>query len=321
MSAPWHFGLCGPVLEANGFQPIPISLPHQSDPDRGKKPPPSLDAWSQPAPVSSRLPRYARCGTGILTATTPAVDIDVRHLELADALDRLVVKEVGDAPVRFGQAPKRLRVYSTPAPFPKIATAGYRLPGDAPDDKAHKVEILGDGQQFVAHGVHPATGNPYAWPDDDLLNLERDDLPVLTPELAARIRDLAEAILARAGTLAARRVSGSQPTGQRRPGRAPRPVRDLTEARHVLELLHSIDPSGLDYDTWVAVAYGLKAAFGEHGRRPWLAWSRRSAKDVAPTTERTWKSVKPNRCGWRYLERIHGALVAERIARRSQADE
>ena len=101
-----------------------------------------------------------RCGTGILTATTPAVDIDVRHAELADAIDRMVVKLVGDAPVRFGQAPKRLRVYRTAAPFAKLSTAGYRLPGDEPGAKAHKVEILAAGQQFVAYGVHPVHRAP-----------------------------------------------------------------------------------------------------------------------------------------------------------------
>ena len=69
MSAAWTFGQAGPALEANGFSALPISLPDPSDKDLGKKPPPSLPNWSRPAPVASRLPRYAACGTGILTAT------------------------------------------------------------------------------------------------------------------------------------------------------------------------------------------------------------------------------------------------------------
>ena len=47
-----------------------------------------------------------------------------------------------------------------------------------------------------------------------------------------------------------------------------------------------IDPSGLDYDAWIAIAYGLKAALGEHGREPWLAWSGRSAKHGASGSDR-----------------------------------
>ena len=139
--------------------PLPISLPHPSDPDLGKKPPASLAEWSTPAPVASRLPRYAACGTGILTATTPAVDIDVRHAELAEAIDRMVVEMVGDAPVRFGQAPKRLRVYRTAEPFAKLSTAGYRLPGDEPGAKAHKVEILAR-RAAVRRLRHPSRHGP-----------------------------------------------------------------------------------------------------------------------------------------------------------------
>jgi hypothetical protein len=143
MTAPWSFALAGPILEANGFQPLPITRPHPSDPNLGKKPPSRLLEWQIPAPVASRLPRYADCGTGILTATTPAVDIDVRHAEIADAIDRMVVEEIGDAAVRYGQAPKRLRVARATAPFGKVATQGYRLPGDAPGAKAHKPRFPG----------------------------------------------------------------------------------------------------------------------------------------------------------------------------------
>jgi hypothetical protein len=322
MTALWSFGHCGPILEANGLQPIPISLPHPSDPDLGKKPPGTLEAWSRATLVATRLPRYAGCGTGILTATTPAVDIDARHAELADAIDRMVFKHIGDAPVRYGQAPKRLRVYRTAEPFTKLSTAGYRLPGDEPGAKTHKVEILGDGQQFVAYGMHPATGRPYAWPDDNLLDLERDDLPELTPAMAVRIRDAADAMLAKAGTVSARGASSTRPAALHRLGPAPRPVRDLAEARRVLDLLRSIDPSELDRDTWIRSAYGVKAALGECGKSAWLAWSAHSTKHGASgrtdTPARMWARVNPQRCGWRYLERLHGELTAGRIIRGSQ---
>ena len=225
----------------------------------------------------------------------------------------MVVELVGEAPVRFGQAPKRLRPYRTNEPFAKLATAGYRLPGDEPGGKPHKVEVLGVGQQFVAYGIHPGTGRPYAWPDDDLLNLERDDLPELTADAAARIVAKAGTMLARVGTMA---TNGRQQSaaGPRRPGPQPRPVRDLGEARRVLDVLRGIDPSGLDYDTWIRVAYGIKAAIGDHGEGVWLAWSRASVRHDGTsgkrgTPERAWRGIKPNRCGWRFLERVAQELA------------
>ena len=99
------FGEAGPALEEAGFQALPITPPDPGDRDAGKKPPASLARWQHPRPVAERLPRYAGCGVGLLTATTPAVDIDVRHLEIADAVDRVVVAALGDAPVRYGAAP------------------------------------------------------------------------------------------------------------------------------------------------------------------------------------------------------------------------
>jgi hypothetical protein len=313
VTAAWAFGRAGPALEANGFAVLPISLPHHGDPTLGKRPPSSLPDWSTPAPAASRLPRFAGCGTGVLAATTPAVDIDVRHPELAEAIDRTVVGMAGEAPVRFGQAPKRLRVYRTAEPFAKLATAGYALPGDGPGDKAHKLEVLAAGQQFVAYGVHPGTGRPYAWPFDDLRDLERDDLPELSADSAARVVAVADRMLARVGTVVGTGRSSAKPRSAFAGGAAPRPVRDLAEARQVLETLEAIDPSGLDYDAWIRVGYGLKAALGEHGRSAWLAWSRASARHDGTlgdrgTPERTWRGIRPARCGWRYLGRLAGEL-------------
>jgi putative DNA primase/helicase len=304
------FGEAGPILEAACFQPIPITLPCSGSANAGKAP--AVDGWQLYRPVADRLPRYARCGVGLLTAPTPALDIDVRHAEASDAIDRAVVAEIGDAPVRYGAAPKRLRLGRCEVPFKKLSTRDYRLPGDQPGAKPHKVEVLADGQQFVAYGVHPDTGRPYFWPFDAPLNLERDDLPELTAETAARIIAAAEAILSKAGTVAGSRTRLPPQPAELKPGPGPRPVRDLAEVKRVRDVLKSIDPSTLDYDTWVATAYGMKAALGDHGRGPWIAWSRRSAKHGASgasdTPERVWKSVKPTRCGWKFLERLAGEI-------------
>ena len=54
--------------------------------------------------------------------------------------------------LRIGRAPKRLLVYRTEAPF-----KGFKL---------SPIEILCDGQQFVAYHIHPDTGRPYEWPEE-----------------------------------------------------------------------------------------------------------------------------------------------------------
>jgi hypothetical protein len=308
MNAP-TFAEAAPILERNGFQPLPISLPRAGDRGAGKRPPASLRGWTNPRPAAELVPRYGRCGVGLLARTTPGVDIDVRHAELADAIGRALAAAIGEAPVRYGAAPKRLLLCRTAEPFKKLATRDFRLPGDEPGDKPHKVEVLGDGQQFVAFGIHPATGLPYFWPFDSPLDLERGDLPELTAAAAAGVVAKAEAILGRAGTVVlASRAGQARPRGRPAPGPAPRPVKDAAEARLALAALRSIDPAPLDYDTWVRVAYGLKAALGEPGASVFAAWSAGSAKDVPTTTATTWDSVKPSRCGWRFLDRLAGEI-------------
>jgi len=298
-----NFGQAAPVLEANGFQPIPITLPNQCDPNAGKRP--AIEHWQHPRSVAELLPRYGRFGTGILTAVTPAVDVDVRVLEVAEAIDHVVLRVVGDAPIRIGRAPKRLRLCRTLTSFSKLATPEYTLPGDKPTDKPHKVEVLGDGQQFVAFGIHPDTGHPYHWLDFSPLDLERQDLPELTAGKADEIVAEADQLLRRAGGRIRSRSAGtSKPASLRQPGPPPRPARSLAEARQVLEALRRIDPNRLDYDGWVRVGFGLKAALPEYGRELWLAWSGKSEKDQPEFTARTWGWIKPQRCGWRYLLKL-----------------
>jgi hypothetical protein len=215
---------------------------------------------------------------------------------------------LGDGPLRFGQPPKRLRVYRTDAPFPKVASRELVLPGDAPGDRPHRVEVLADGQQWVAYGTHPGTGRPYAWPDSSPLDLEWQDLPQIDAAAAARFVAEAEGLLVRhfhARPKEGRRPRARTAPGDWKPGPPPRPVRDLGEARAVLAALDRLPNADLAYDDWIAVGYALKAALGEAGRQVFLAWSATSAaKDDPAATGRAWESIRPGRCGWRYLARL-----------------
>ena len=59
-------------------------------------------------------------------------------------------------------------------PFKKLETSEFIDPAvdPGPSKKAHKrqVEILADGQQFVAYGVNPDCNKEYIWSPDDAQN-------------------------------------------------------------------------------------------------------------------------------------------------------
>src|SRR5262249_34739703 len=136
----------------------------------------TIDIWA-------RDYTHAR-NTSILTRTTPAVDIDVLDGDVANELQDLLIELIGNnsrVMVRFGQEPKRVILFQTDQPFPKLSTPIFL----SPDQRKHKVEILCDGQQVVMYGLHPDTGRPYRWHYGEPDNVMRDDLPHMSAALAA----------------------------------------------------------------------------------------------------------------------------------------
>jgi hypothetical protein len=112
--------------------------------------------------------------TGVVSIDGPfsrsliAIDADTLNLEHAKTIRDQVESYFGRLPVRVGQHPKAVYLLRTRGPAMKYMRVEF---GD------ERVEILSDGKQFVAEGIHPKTGQPYSWPReivpfDDLLEVE-----------------------------------------------------------------------------------------------------------------------------------------------------
>ena len=171
-----------------GYEPIPCS---------GKSP--VFNGWQKiriDADTVRSWEQYSNAeNTGIRTRYAPAIDIDVYDAEIAERIKAAVLKLLPPgAPIleRIGQAPKVLIPCQCQMPFDKKTTG---IIGDG-----HKVEVLGDGQQFIAKGIHPDTHQPYVWKDDlDLSAVARTDLPMLDESLAHRIVACAAGIMREVG--------------------------------------------------------------------------------------------------------------------------
>ncbi len=158
------YGKWAQVLLEQGYEPVPIA-------PRMKKPAPSR--WTavtlDPDQIQTWQSTYPRHGVGLRTGYLVGVDIDILDADQAHVLETLARKRFGDTLMRVGLWPKRLLLYRTEAPFTKRA--------------AGKVEVLGKGQQLLAFGIHPDTGNPYYWPHGDTpLEIPCHELPVITAE-------------------------------------------------------------------------------------------------------------------------------------------
>jgi hypothetical protein len=183
-------------VHANGYLPVPV-LRHDAPAEivingqRRKQSPgkqPHGRIWSYkedyvyratPASIARwrQFPGIAdHTNLGIACGVIACVDIDVYDVDLAERVEALARQLLGStALVRVGQWPKRALVYRIAGgPLAKVQTPEF-LKGEF---KA-KVEVLGQGQQFVAFGIHPATRAPYEWAGVTPETLPAAELPTV----------------------------------------------------------------------------------------------------------------------------------------------
>jgi len=273
---------------ANGFPVIPIMPGDKSPSVRNWR-----DAETTPEMLSGWLSNgRANHGVGILTKWVPMVDLDVWDEDVVRQLLDFIQLRWNFPPIRIGQAPKTGIIFRSEVPFKKVSSRWYI------DDKGREchVEILGDGQQFVAFHIHPATKRPYRWIGPDTPEtITRDDLDVMTQEGAQsivaefhRIAELRGWQLKQKSNLPARRDDdefglNSEPLG-------------LSEDE-LRELVEKIPNDDAPYEgeglTWLNMMAAIhhETDGSEVGRDIAWEWSDKSTKHETARFEKTWGSL------------------------------
>ncbi|MEO5355184.1 MAG: PriCT-2 domain-containing protein, partial [Magnetococcus sp. XQGC-1] len=282
----------GDKLVAGGFPILPI-VPGEKFPgqfDRGRWLP--YKGWTKHATRATTehelaiWKQWPDAGIGIPGGMVAAVDIDITSdVELVDRLHELAFQMLGDTQaVRIGQHPKRVLVYRTVTPFKGI--------------KAHPLEVLCQGQQFVAYAIHPGTGQPYQWPVKSLSELTLADLPAISEEQARAFIDAALLLLPEG--MRPTRLEQNHPEIPERslPSGSYHPSTELTGTPEaVADALRYIVNADLSYDDWVRIGMAIKGALGDAGGYLFADWSASSSKNVADTTARAWESFHPTSIG------------------------
>jgi hypothetical protein len=276
----------GEALIDQGYTIIPIQ--------QGKKAP-GFDGWQKSKATKGQLKDwleggFKNAGVGILTKVTCAIDIDCLDEEAALHFEAWCIEHLGKAPVRIGKAPKRLLLYRTSEPFKKRKSTEY---ADDWGDK-QQIEILGDGQQFVAFHIHPDTGKPYTWVDDSSpLTIRANDLTEIS---AAQVDELiAEfTVYAERQAWSVRKLTRAAPSATASDADNPwledsQPIEISTdELRQRLMLVPGCD----DYDTWTQVGMALYHQFDgdDEGFQLWDEWSETADNYDPDSLQRHWKS-------------------------------
>ena len=270
-------------LKSRGYIVVPIK--------KGTKGP-DIPGWQNDDPTEERLTALAERGyndgnVGINTRFTPAIDLDVYDDVVAKVMEDYLAERYGDICVRVGMAPKRLVVFRTTTPFRKMF-ASYS------DGKTnHKIEVLGNGQQFVAYGIHPDTKKPYVWTSlDEPLGVNAGDLPTLTHVDAQEIIEHFCIVCEERGW---KKLSSSmggvvrEDTDDGLDGI--KPILALTHDK-ITETLDLLPNDEADYDDWLLVGCALHHQFqgSQEGLELWHEWGGRSAKYDAADTNTRWRS-------------------------------
>lgn len=277
----------GSKLIDHGYNIVPIQV--------GKKAP-GFDGWQKSRSSKAQLKEWLEnghrnSGVGIVTKHTPAIDIDVLDDDIAKRVGQWISENISDAsPMRIGRAPKRLYLFRCDEPFRKMSSSKYVNEWE----QEHRIEILGDGQQFVAYHVHPDTKRPYIWPDfDGPLETQAHDLPVLTAEKAQDLINYFEEIAEEEGWKLAKKSrmgnKGAAATITDNPWLEDTDAIEIGNEELRSRLL--LVPNPEDYDTWLQIGMALYHQFdGEDiGKEFWHEWSETADNYDADALDRRWK--------------------------------
>jgi len=275
-------------LRHNGFHLLPLE---------GKVP--YIKGWQEKFLITNdneiRLwPRiyHLASNTGVLAKYTPGLDIDILIEAAAEAVEMLTrehFEERGDIHVRIGKPPKRLIILRTDEPFDKL-----HYVFKAPDGSEHKIEILGNGQQYVVDGIHPDTHKPYAWFGGELQTIKRQDLPYTRFDDAKEFINAARKLLAEEfGFVVTNASSNLQSNGGgaarvHTNGNGKDPQADVELITKALAVIPNT--ANTDWERWYTIGMAVWRATGgsAEGFAAWDGWSSKSPKYDADYTAQKW---------------------------------
>ena len=288
------------TLWRNGYVPVPIRTGQKFPVEKNWQ---TIYKSADEAAIRSWKTKLPGCrSTGILTGKIVGADIDVLDEPLACAIEALAYDVLGPSPLkRIGLSPKRLLGYRSIEPFSKIDGGEFYI-----GVQKHKIEILAQGQQFVAYGIHPDTQLPYEWIGRTPCEVPFDQLQIVTE---AQFRDFvskAKALLLRAGATSNPSSNGAIAMNDCRPEMGPslinqsevddpfaglQPRLNLT-VEQMQQILGQLDPD-IGRNDWLRVGMGLhhETHGDDIGFAIWNDWSSGGQKYRGENDlRRQWKS-------------------------------
>ncbi|QIG74363.1 putative helicase/primease protein [Rhizobium phage RHph_N65] len=227
-----------------------------------------LDAWSAMG-----------ASVGLRRGTAFLLDIDAYDETTAAAIEADAIAQLGPAPLRIGQWPKRALLYRADGEI-----KGRKVTFET-NNRAGQIELPA---QVVVHGIHASSGKPYQWPRG-LMKFE--DLTPVSPEklnafMDAQRRKLPNARTESTSTTDREKINQSSLAGD-------------TElvAQAILSLPNSREAFPT-YDSMILVGNAIKAALVHEpalANELWHTWCEKweGGDYNEDLTEARWRTLKP----------------------------
>jgi putative DNA primase/helicase len=241
---------------------------------------------------------------GLRADRFPAVDIDCTDEALARVIEEAALAKLGPAPVRTGRAPKRLLMYRTDQPFGRMRLWIEK------GDTHHLVEVLGQGQQYLVHGIHPATQRAYEWDGDPATLMPEFLEPITREKVDAFLTELGELLELMGAGLVTREGDGRAVTweaGEQKGLVAPS-IEALREAVRMIPNNNLLFP---DRSSYLKMGYAIRAACGaevDEGAGIFAEWADkwegngRLAGNDPEVVRQDWRRMRgPYAIGWTWI--------------------
>lgn len=246
---------------------------------------------------------------GLRAGRFPGLDIDSTDEGIARSIEELALRQLGPAPVRVGKPPKRLLMYRTDEPFARMRICLE----DGNSKTRHLIEFLGDGQQYVVSGTHPATLAPYQWsvpelpPTANLTGITRDQVSALFDEIQRTYESRGFVVHREGDGRNRQRVAVHDQQALLAPS--------IDELRNAVALIPNEGERWAAREAYIRMGYAIRAAAGdaiEEGFEIFLEWCQRwdGPGNDYDTVRADWERMHPPfSIGWDWIAaqaREHG---------------
>ena len=277
-----NFRKYAPKLFKMGYEPVPIPLGTKGLFEEGWRvgeiTPERIQDWNT---------KYPSAGVGVRCGDVWAVDLDTYDEDttgkLVDYLGEMFPYH--ELVERVGQAPKVL------IPFQASAEGMRKRHSTSYTDvfgEVSRIEILREGQQFVAYHEHPDTKKPYYYNGEGatLAEVKKSDLPVLTEEIIDGLFELFDAIAPEHWEIKGKAGGSLASSGDAIDTISAKVDLGADEVRRIIAEL----PLDDDYEGWLNVGMGIHHQLEGGGLDLWKEWSATSDKYQEDVCDLKWKS-------------------------------